>query len=276
MPNSFIKNVLSSKGRLRAALTFFLVIIFFLIFNQFSFFKPVSLGLRQTIFRTGDIFENITNRLFTSSDSLTKRTEDAEAFARTQSLDISRISQLEKDVAELESLLSYSKTQTIQTYPASILARSITKEHSLIIDKGSDDGLRKGLAVVVEDGHLIGVLSNVNRYTSEVTLVSNTSSKIPVSVLNDNKTEGLVEGRGGFLLEMGFIPKDVLISAQDLVVTSGLSGAIPPGLIIGVVSEVIRVDTDLFVQAFVRPLIDVSDYSRVLILDPLANTQYDS
>jgi len=215
-------------------------------------------------------------RVTTSPDSLRAKLDETEHRLQSQSIEAARLSILERDVKELETLLNYQQTITVQSKTARILARSADSEQLILIDKGENDGLSEGLAVAVADGHLIGVISQVQKNTSTVKLISDQTSKIPAMVLSDAKITGLVEGKGGFLLKMDFIPHETNISADQIVITSGLDGAIPPGLVIGSVSSVNKVDTELFISAEIQPFVAPDDYQRVLILDPLAQTEYDS
>ena len=276
MPIFSPKKLLSSKGRIRTVATFLAVIVVFLILNQFTFFKPVTQGTQHVLFTIGDGVGNIYQRIFTSSDSLNARLEEAESKAAALSIEKARLNQLEHELNELHSLLNYKETVEQKTYSARILARSIESEESFLIDKGESDGLREGLAVVVENGHLIGILSKVQRNTSVVKLISDQTSKVPSTILSKEETIGLSEGKGGFLLEMDFIPHDQEIEVNQIVITSGLETQIPRGLIIGSVFEVMRIDTELFVKASIQPFIDTANYQQVLIIDPLANTEYGS
>ncbi len=255
---------------------FVLVILIFIILNQFSFFKPVTSNL-QFVFSTVSRFTNeIYERVTTSPDSLRSQMNEMQRKLVAQSINASRLAQLEDEILELETELGYQENLSSRTISAKVLARSADKTQNLLIDKGSRDGLRPGLAVVVDDGELIGIVSEVEKNTAQIKLISDQTSKIPAMILNGEKTVGLVEGKGGFLLIMDFIPTETEINVDQIIVTSGLEGLIPAGLVIGSVSEVDRVDTELFVSADIEPFVDPNNYRRVLIIDPFADSEYDS
>lgn len=276
MADFSLKNLFSAFSKIRTVGIFLSVVVVFIILAQFAFFKPVTQGVQFVFSTIGQGLGDMYSRVTTSPDSVRAQLDQANARAAALSVSESRLSTLQRDVEELERLLDY--TQTIETnYTASrVLARSVGSDHVILIDKGSQDGVKEGLAVTVEDGHLIGVITHVDSYSSTVMLLSDPASRIPATILDVDSTIGLVEGEGGYLYKMGFIPHDRDIENEQVVVTSGLEGMIPKGLIVGSVAEVHRVDTELFVEADIEPFVYAKDYQWVLIVNPLAGTVYGS
>jgi rod shape-determining protein MreC len=137
---------------------------------------------------------------------------------------------------------------------------------SIIIDKGSRDGLTIGMPVVTDLG-LVGRVWRVTANNSQVQLITDRNSFIS-GRLQSNRAEGTIEGRG---LEIGslslrFIPLDVEVVAGDLVYTSGLGGNFPADIPIGQVISVTNIESELAQEAQVSSLVDFSRLEQVLVI----------
>lgn len=175
-----------------------------------------------------------------------------------------------KSVTELEELVGYVRESGAKGVAARVIARSLPDAATLTIDKGSHDGIIEGSAVVVADGHLLGVVTEVSDGAAEVRLVHNKLSRIPAAILGNTRTIGLIEGQEGSLLRMQFVPEDAVIRQGDLVATSGLEGEVPQNIVIGVITSVIDKDTAPFLEALVEPLYDARTWTNVFVLTPAA------
>ncbi|MFH0956192.1 MAG: rod shape-determining protein MreC, partial [Candidatus Falkowbacteria bacterium] len=133
---------------------------------------------------------------------------------------------------------------------------------SVVIDKGSADGLFEGLAVVSSrtygtssQGVIIGKIVNVKDHIAEVYLVTNKNSKLAASIFGKNKTSGIASGELGLTIKMDFIPQTENIKAGDIVATSGLEQNIPRGLVIGRVTKVSKENNEVWQTAAIEPLV---------------------
>jgi len=146
---------------------------------------------------------------------------------------------------------------------------------SVVIDKGSADGLFAGLAVVSSlvygtssQGVIIGKIADVKEHIAEVYLVTNKNSKLAASIFGENKTSGIATGELGLTIKMDFIPQTENIKAGDIVATSGLEQSIPRGLLIGRVAKVSKENNEVWQTATIEPLIDLETLSIVSVLLP--------
>ena len=146
---------------------------------------------------------------------------------------------------------------------------------SVIIDKGSADGLFAGLAVVSStavgtssQGVIIGKIANVKERISEIYLVTNKNIKLAASIFGENKTSGIASGDLGLTIKMDFIPQTDNIKVGDIVATSGLEQSVPRGLVIGRVTKVSKENNEVWQTATIEPLIDLDNLSIVSILLP--------
>lgn len=142
------------------------------------------------------------------------------------------------------------------------------KSETVIIDKGSRDGLVPGLAVVSGKGVIVGKIAEVKESISLVYLTNNSKCKITATVLGQEGTEGVTEGELGLTIRMNFIPQSKVITLGDVVVTSGLEQYIPRGLIIGQVIEVVKDNNELWQNAVIESMSSSEDLVTVSVILP--------
>lgn len=136
----------------------------------------------------------------------------------------------------------------------------------MTIDKGTSEGVYEGSAVVVADGHLLGVVIEARESTADVRLVHSKASNVPATILGKTRTIGLIEGQEGSLLRMQYIPEDAVIREGDIVVTSGLESELPQGIAIGLITGITKEDTAPFLEALIEPLYDARVSTNVLVV----------
>lgn len=136
---------------------------------------------------------------------------------------------------------------------------------SLIIDKGSDDGVVVGMPVESARG-LVGRVFRTTPSASQVALLTDNASSIAVRLGNSRAT-GLMQGGGlGGETVIDWIDQGYSLSRGEVVLTSGLSGDFPEGLIVGRVSEVRKSEAELFQQALVQPAVDFDSLEIVFVI----------
>lgn len=206
-------------------------------------------------------------RFFTSKDEFIKTA----SMCFDKQVDDSIIQIEQKKTAdensELRLLLSFSKASFKKPLLANIISKDVASNNQIIIiDKGSVDGLAVGLPVVAKEGIYIGNIIKTNIQTSAVRLLNDNASKVAVTILNKDKSIGILEGGFGISLKIRFIPRNENIRAGDKVITSGLETTIPRGLAIGTVSVVENEAYQPFQEAVVSPLLDFSKLDIVAVL----------
>ncbi len=186
---------------------------------------------------------------------------------------------LEQENIELREQLGYLRRPDRELIPAEVIARDISGWwHSLRIGKGLAEGVEPQMAVVTPDG-LLGRTMNVSAGTSDVLLISDPSCRVS-AYLPRVQTYGITSGRGlsvrGLpMVRMEFINKDKEIRAGDEVVTSGLGGTYPRGILIGYVERVVMDDSGLYQMADIVPASDIGRLAYCFVVaetpDPVDN-----
>ncbi|WP_042459188.1 rod shape-determining protein MreC [Neobacillus dielmonensis] len=184
------------------------------------------------------------------------------------------IQALKKDNEDLRDINGESKTlRDMDPSPATVIGRTPDRWHEmLIIDKGSLKGIKKNMAVVTANG-LIGKVKSVNQFSSTVQLLSAMDPKNRISALiqSDTNVFGFVQGyddKQKVLLVKG-IPSGAKVEKGQTVITSGLGGVFPQGLLIGKVVDVKPDQYGLNQTALVKPGADFYDIENVLVIKRL-------
>lgn len=138
----------------------------------------------------------------------------------------------------------------------------------LTLDKGQADGLRPGLAVVADNGLMIGKLVEVRQAASSVVLVTDRQSILAGRVQNDSQSLGVVRGERGLALRMEFIPKNDSVLPGQPVVTAGSEPGIPADLVIGTIAELSIRAGELFQNATVTSPVDFQRLRVVAVVLP--------
>lgn len=137
---------------------------------------------------------------------------------------------------------------------------------TVVINRGSRDGIAVGNPVIVSRGFIIGKVARVDPTSAVVRLLSDNESKIAATIMNREKSIGLVEGGFGITVRLNFIPQNEIVRPGDVVVTSGLEPNIPRGLSLGTVEIVEKNPQEPFQQAILKPLADLHSLTVVSVL----------
>jgi len=132
------------------------------------------------------------------------------------------------------------------------------------VDFGRNAGLLPDMPVVTGRG-LVGRVIEVEGAVSEVLLITDSRSSV-AALIQRTRTAGIVRGQVDGSLVMDGIARDADVQVGDIVLTSGLGGVFPKGIVIGQVSQVLHSDTAMFLKAVVSPSVDLSSLEVVLVV----------
>lgn len=179
---------------------------------------------------------------------------------------------LEKEVQELKELLELNRTLTeYKTVNATILSRNKTYWfNNMMIDKGSKDGIKEGMAVITKNG-LIGKISKVYYNSSEIKLITSDDTKYKVSVsIKTNNDENIAILNGydveNDLIKIVGVNKNNKVDIGSEVLTSGLGGVFPGGIYIGTVEKIESDKYDLSNNIYIKTKQDFNNIHYVSVL----------
>lgn len=234
-------------------------------------FAPLETGASRALKPIRDLFGWIGDTFEAKGENERLRDEVADLRERLGEAATAR-----HDVRELRGLVGLHETegfpQGTEPVGARVIVRSPTVWYStIVIDKGSDDGIRTGQPVVASGG-LIGKVTDVTGGTAEVTLITDSSSGVSAQVMPNGATGTIhpVVGDPDDLL-LDYITKGRRVTEGTIVVTSGFEtdkvrSIFPRGIPIGRVTKVDPDEVEQFQRVHVRPLADIRgiDYVQVL------------
>lgn len=205
---------------------------------------------------------------FSDVEALRQRNAELEIQLAELTGEVVQLREIASDYQRLAQLLEYTSSTSNQEYlTADVIGQGpIGFVRSIIINKGTRDGLAIGMPVVTELG-LVGRIWRVTANAAQVQLVTDPNSYVS-GRLQASRAEGTIRGEGleTGQLQMLFIPVEAEIPAGDLVVTSGLGGNFPPDIVLGQVVSVRSLEFELTQQAQVASLNDFSTLEFVLVV----------
>ncbi len=189
----------------------------------------------------------------------------------------SQVTQLQTQLIEMEerlgeaqvcfALLDFGRTNPQYEYiAATVIGREISPFlQYIIIDKGTEDGVRHGMPVVTQQG-LVGRVDAVIASASRIKLITDVTSVVNIQLQSADVEAQLLGSLTGEL-SLDMIPLDEFIEVGDVVLTSGLGGNYPPNIFVGQVLSTQSRENALFQTASVQPIVNFESINAVLVID---------
>ena len=150
---------------------------------------------------------------------------------------------------QLRALSDFPPPIGMQSISARIVAINADSfAHSVMINAGAKQGIRKGATVATEDG-LVGIVVDVGHFYAQVLLITDLNAMVPV-ILSDTSWPAVAGGNNSYTLDLRFVPHQAELEAGMLVQTSGHGGVLPAGLPVG---RIIQVTED---HVRIKPIVD--------------------
>ena len=255
------------------------VVAGFLLFvdNNGSLVNPLS--------QAENPFSNLMARFSGLNDLLQRPADMATAVAELEALR-TRVDLLERENEELRSvqgeyerLLALFEVTSNRPNQEPVIASVVGQGpnplfRDLIIDRGSNDGIRVGMPVESARG-LVGQVFATTPNSAQVALITDASSNIPVR-LSQSRSVGVLTGGGvGGLMQLRWLDLEAQLFPNEVVLTAGLQGQtseevianrFPPDVVVGRVVEVVRNDAELYQEAIVQAAVDFDSLETVFVI----------
>lgn len=222
--------------------------------------RPLQLGAEQLVARVEWMEEGLAGLVGTAR-------ENRRLHQRIVALEIERQRLLEIEAANkrLVTLLSLKEALQAPSIAARVIANSgSTWFRSLTLDMGSRDGVQRGMAVVSPLG-VVGQVVGVTGRSSKVLLATDPHSGIDV-VVQHSRARGIVSGSLDNGPVMKYVGRTEEVQVGDRLITSGLDGVFPKGLLVATVTEVRKKHYGLFQTVQVALAVDPSRIEEVLVV----------
>lgn len=227
-----------------------------------SIFMPFFAKANNISISVGENYE-----FFKSRENFFSAYRDCRSSLENRAIDDSRVKVLEDDNSSLREILKFRERIKYSLVVARVIGQNIEKiDQTILIDRGAEEGIKTGQPVVVGNGMLIGKIVRAEKGMSIVRLINDNQSKIAATVLNAEKSLGVVEGGYGLSVKMNFIPRNETLRIGDQIITSGLEDLIPRGLLIGSVTAIENETYRPFQAALLAPGTDLSKLSIIAVL----------
>lgn len=237
---------------------------------------PLQRAFSQGVTAAGDLFRSVRE-----TRELRAQVEQLQAQVDALLAENVRLREYEAEAQELRSLLNFVGTYSVTAFIGADVvgweACSVFPCGEVIgtdpnpylryvtISAGAQQGVKEGMPVVSGGAVLVGRIAQVGPRTSKVQLLTDLDSAV-AALLQTSRATGLVVGQPDGSLHMEYIEQDADVTVGDFVLTSGLGGVLPKGLLIGQVAEVQQMDYALHQVAIVRPALDLSHLEMVLVI----------
>lgn len=208
-----------------------------------------------------------------SRSDLLERINSLEEMLQKNEVDMARLYSIEEENERLGEYLSFFNENKLDYVLANVVWQEnfLNFSHynqNIVIDRGSQDGLKEGLVVVNHTGVIIGKIIEVNKKTSRVCLINNNFCRMAISLVNSSRSIGLAEGNLGLSIKVNFVPQNQLVGEGDLIITSGLEADIPKGLAVGRVNFVNQEVNDIWQDISAEALFDIDSLNIVSVIIP--------
>ena len=212
-------------------------------------FKSLDSGYKtvKTHFTFYDDYQNLKNELY-----ILKAQQSEIEFLKMQN-------------KELKIVIS----DVLHTNIKSVIAKVILDKQSpflksIILNKGTNSNLKKGMAVLHKK-NMVGRIVEVNYLSSRVLLINDLNSKIPVKIQPSGEN-AIMSGEGNNLASLDFLPKLSTIEEENIVFTSGSDGVFDDGIPIG---KIIEIEEKFYVEFF-------SDVNQINFVTVINNKKEDN
>jgi rod shape-determining protein MreC len=218
---------------------------------------PIQYGLYQSSLTVSNQFEFII---------LSRRaSQENKAIKEQLATVLSENAYLRKKLSETEGFLTQQQSLGPQTFNLAA-TRPIGISRYLLLDKGSDDGIKINQPVIYKDSFL-GKIKEVDPKKSQVMLSSDPDFKTAGFVSSaEGKARGIVLGQFGSEMLIDKVLHKEPLKKGDLVYTEGSELEIPRGLIVGQIAEINVQDNQVFKSAKVVPMFDAAELDVVFVI----------
>lgn len=263
----------ASGNRFWQTATLVIIVVGLILFGLSGYMQPL---FRTVLSPVVDVQRWFSSRYMAIYEFVTVPRDVASLRARNQELE-QEVAGLQAQIIELQqqlreaqvlyALLDFARAnpQGGQYVAAEVIGRDPNPFMKyVLIDKGSDNGLRRGMPVITDRG-LVGRIDAVTASAARVQLITDPGSVVNVR-MEPERGAAQITGSltGEITLEM--VSQEVPIQTGDLILTSGLGGNYPADILVGQVVSVRSQPNELFQSASVQTVVDFSSLQAVLVI----------
>ena len=213
-----------------------------------------------------ELYQSMTKQLVSRAD-LISEADALRQQAMRHSMMLQRYSSLEIENERLRRLLVAAQTGPLPAKLAEIVHMGRDPfVHKVTVNLGSAHQIVSGQAVIDDKG-VIGQVTSVYSNSSEITLITDKTLSIPIQI-ERNGLRAVAFGHGrDFTLDLPYLPANVDILKDDVLITSGIDGIYPEGLVVAKIASITHQQESPFAHIVAVPVAGVMNHKQVLLLN---------
>ncbi len=224
-----------------------------------SFISPFQMVISKTVNTT----ENVWQTYFNTVSAAEENRELRQKLAETAQIK-NRARELALENRRLKKLVNFTSSVDYSFVAAQVIARDPSPWFkTIMIDKGTKDGLSKGLPVVVSEG-VVGQIIKVAEDYARILLIKDRNSAVD-ALLQNSRVRGVVKGDNSENCYFRYALRKDEIKTGEMIISSGFDQVYPKGLKIGRVVAVQKENSQLFQKVVVKTSVDFDKLEEVLI-----------
>lgn len=194
--------------------------------------------------------------------------QNAELQAQLALLD-----EVRRENERLSEILTFKSRTKMELISARVIGRDpIADFKGILINRGSEEGIRQGTAVITPFG-VVGYVARVEAHTSSVRVLTDSYAVID-AVVQRTRARGIVEGKSRTACRLRYIERAVDVAVGDLIVTTGVANLFPAGFPIGKVTSVEETKFGVSQKVDIEPLVHPSTLEEVLVITNVNGESY--
>lgn len=229
-------------------------------------FISVTSPLQAIANAPSELYQSLARQLVTRAE-LIKKNDRLTKQAMQNSMILQRFKSLEIENSRLRNLLVAAQTSILPSKLGEIVHMGRDPfVHKVTVNLGSHHKIVPGQAVIDDKG-VIGQVTNVYSNSSEVTLITDKSLSIPIQI-ERNGLRAVAFGRGrDYTLDLPYLPANVDILKDDILITSGIDGVYPEGLVVAKIASITHQQDSPFANIVAVPVAGVMNHRQLLLLN---------
>lgn len=228
-----------------------------------SFFYSISENPLLILSQEGNRVSNFFQMIL-KSQSLQSRNKELALENQEVKSELSLLKEVQKENDILRKALGLELEKEFNLLLSRVILKN-SSEDFLVINKGSNDGVFSGMAVIMANKALVGKVSNVYPDFSEVNLISHKDSNFPIKI-QDRDIVARARGNGDSSVLIDFIPRDGDIKHGDRIITIDLESVYPKNIFVGEINSIKETDLAPHVESIIKPGYVLKDIDHVFVV----------
>ncbi|KYG67721.1 rod shape-determining protein MreC [Bdellovibrio bacteriovorus] len=208
-----------------------------------------------------------TTAMYVNLINIKKHSEELKSTNNELQARLEKMNELLLENDRLRGLLTFKEQTKMSLMAAQVIGRDLVIDHNTVtINKGTNDGLKAGQAVITTGG-VLGYIFKPEPFTSHVMLITDRYAVVD-GLIQRTRARGIVEGKSQYAstLQLKYVERTEDVQEGDMVVTGGLDNIFPKGFPVAVVESVEKKTFSVSLKVDLRPVVDPYKVEEVFVV----------